>query len=274
MLALRGGAGSTSRARRSSASNGVHGWPESGGTRSDHMGSRLVSMLLDVPQAVAYILPTPTRPQRRRGDADPSAPNSGASRRAAGRAILRQCRVATRRHSADHEYRSSLRAGAREGSVASAAARQCRSHVGMPRPRGFGRYGFGLDGDKAQTACPAPEPARRESRAAIPVLHIFGLGETCLRARQCERCDQPRRMAGNPGRLWIVPTGPAARPSRRSRRAMAARRPAACRLPGCRDLLRKVRPQRDHLRVRGCCGRSIIVRAERRMAVWASAELR
>jgi hypothetical protein len=106
------------------------------------------------------------------------------------------------------------------------------------------------------------------------VRHAFGLGETRLRARQCERRDQPRRMAGNPGRLWIVPTGPAARPSRRSRRPMAARRRAACRLPGCRDLLRKVRPQRDHLRVRGCCGRSIMVRAERRMAVWASAELR
>lgn len=208
MLALRGGAGSTSRARRSSASNGVRGWPETGGTRSDHMASTMVSMLLDVPQAVAYILPTPSRPRRRRGDADPSAPNSGASRRAAGRAILRQCRVAKRRHSADHEYRSSLPAGAREGSVASAAARQCRSRVGMPRPRGFGRYGFGLDGDKAQTACPGPEPARRESRAAIPVRHAFGLGATRLRVRQCELRDQPRRMAGSPDRLPFAPKGP------------------------------------------------------------------
>lgn len=270
----RGDAGSASRARRSSASNGVHGWPESGGTRSDHMASTMVSMLWDVLQAVAYTLQPPSRPPRRRGAVDPSVRNSGASRRAAGRAILRQFREATRRHSADRECRSSLPAGAHEGSAAPAAARQCRSRVGMPRPRGFGRYGFGLDGDKAQTACPAPEPARRESRAAIPVRHAFVLEATRLRARQCERRDQPRRTAGNPDRLWLVPTGPAARPSRRPRRPMAARRPAALRSPVCRDRLRKVRPQRDHLRVRGCCGRSIMVRAERRMAVWASAELR
>lgn len=186
MLALRGDAGSASRARRSSASNGVHGWPESGGTRSDHMASTMVSMLYDVPQAVAYILPTPSRRRRRRGDADPSAPNSGASRRAAGRAILRQCRVATRRHSVDRECRSSLPAGSHGDWAASAAARQCRSRVGMLRPCGSGRCGYGQDGGRAQTACPAQARGRRESKATIPGHYACGSAAISRLARQCE----------------------------------------------------------------------------------------
>jgi hypothetical protein len=210
MLALRGGAGSASRARRSSASNGVHGWPESGGTRSDHMGLMRVSMLWAVPQAVAYTSRPPSRPPRRRDGADPTAPNSAASRQAADRAGARQCRVATRRRAAGHEYRSSPPAGARGGSAMSAAARQARPRVGRFRPRGSGRCGVGQDGDRAQTACPAPARARQESKAAIPVRHAFGLGATPRPARQCERRDHPRLTAGNADRLSFAPKGPVA----------------------------------------------------------------
>ena len=209
MLALRGGAGSASRARRSSASNGVHGWPESGGTRSDHMALMMVSMLWDVPQAVAYTLQPPSRPPRQRGAVNPNARNSAASLQAAGRAGARQCRVATRRRFAGHEYRSSLPAGAHEGSAAPAAARQCRSRAGKTRPCGSGRCGYGQDGGRAQTACPAQARGRRESRAAIPGRYACGSAAISRRVRQCERRGYPRPTAGNADRLSCAPKAPA-----------------------------------------------------------------
>lgn len=210
MLALRGDAGSASRARRSSASNGVHGWPESGGMRSDHMGLMMVSMLWDVLQAVAYILPTPSRPPRQRDGADPSAPSLGASRRAEGRVVLRQYRVAMRRRFAGHEYRASLPAGVHRGLVGRATARQARPRVGRSRPRGYGRCGAGQDGDRAQTACPAPARAPPESKAAIPGRYAYGSAPIPRRARQCERRDHPRPTAGNADRLSFAPKGPVA----------------------------------------------------------------
>jgi hypothetical protein len=210
MLALRGGAGNASRARRLSASNGVHGWPESGGTRSDHMASMMVFMLWDVLRAVAYILPPPSRPPRRRGGADPNARNSAASRQAADRAGARQCRVATRRRAGSRGCRASLPADVHRGLVGRATARQARPRVGRSRPRGSGRCGAGRDGDRAQTACPEPARARRESKAAIPGRYAYGSAPIPRRARQCERRDHPRPTAGNADRLSFAPKGPVA----------------------------------------------------------------
>lgn len=274
MLALRGGAGSTSRARRSSASNGVRGWPESGGTRSDHMALMMASMLWGVLQAVADILPLPSPPPRQRDAVDPSARNSAASRRESDRAVARQCRVATRRRAGSREYRASLPGGAHADLAERATARQARPRAGMTRRFGSVRCGFGRDEGRVRTACPASARGRRESTAAIPGRYAYGSAAISRRARQCKRRDHPRSTAGSADRLLCAPKARVERSSVRLRQAMAARRPAARQSPACRDRARKVRPQWDHLRARGCCGRLIVRRAERRMAAKASAEVR
>lgn len=166
-------------------------------------------MLCDVPQAVAYSLPTPSRQPRRRDAADLIAPNSSASRRESGRAVARQCRAATRRRFADRECRSSLPAGAHGDLAARAAARRGRSRAGMTRPCGSGRCSYGQDGDRAQTACPAPARGLRESGAAIPGRYAYGSAAPFHPARQCERRDHPRPTAGNADRLSCAPTAPA-----------------------------------------------------------------
>ncbi len=237
-------------------------------------GLMMVSMFWDVPQAAAYSRPLPSRSPRRRGGVDRNAPNSGASRQAVGRAVARRCRAATRRSAANRKCRPLLPAGVHGRSARRAAARQGRPRAGMSRPSGFGRYGCGRDGDRAQTACPAPAQGRRESKAAAPGRRAFGSGSTFLRARPCGRRDRPRPPAGKGDRRSIAPRALAGRSSARLLREMAARRPAALRSPACRDRPRKVRPQGDHLLARECCGRLMTGRAERRTAAKASAELR
>lgn len=242
--------------------------------QSDHMGLTISLMLWGVFPEVACTLRSPSQPRSPRGDADPSALNSAASRQAAGRAGAWQCRAATRHRAGSRECKASLPAGVHRGPVARATARQVRPRAGRFRPRGCGRCGAGQDEDKAQTACLATARAPQESKAPIPGRNAYGSAPLPRRARRCERRDHPMPTAGNADRLLFAPKRPVARPSARSRRSTAARRPAARRSPVCRDRLRKVRPQRDHLRARGCCGRSTMVRAERRMTVWAAAELR
>ncbi len=231
-------------------------------------------MLWDVPQAATYSLLTPSRPLRRRDGADQSALNSGATRWEAGRVVPRQCRAATLRRVEDRGCRASLLAGVREGLAGRAAARQGRSRVEMTPRLEFGRGDCGRDGHRARTACQVPARARRGSRATNPALHVFGSEAPSRLVQPCEQRDHPKPTVDRVDRLSFAPKAPAARSSARLGRATAARRSAAYRSPTCRDRPRKVRPQGDHLRASGCCGRSIIRRAERRTAVWASAELR